>query len=78
MTHTLIFDIGKTNKKCFLFDENYQEVWKEYVRFDEIKDEDGHLCDNISEIENWMITTFQKVISLDQFNIKAVKLCPCK
>ena len=72
MTHTLIFDIGKTNKKCFLFDEDYQEVWKDYVRFDEIKDEDGHLCDNIAEIENWMITTFQKVISLDQFNIKAV------
>jgi len=72
MTHTLIFDIGKTNKKCFLFDENYQEVWKEYVRFDEIKDEDGHLCDNIALIENWMITTFKKVISLDQYNVKAV------
>ena len=72
MTHTLIFDIGKTNKKCFLFDEKYQEVWKEYVRFDETKDEDGHLCDNIEAIENWMVSTFQKVISLDQYDIKAV------
>jgi len=61
-----------SDKKCFLFDENYQEVWKEYVRFDEIKDEDGHLCDNIALIENWMITTFKKVISLDQYNVKAV------
>lgn len=31
MSYMLIFDIGKTNKKCFLFDENYQEVWKEFV-----------------------------------------------
>ena len=72
MKHTLIFDIGKTNKKCFLFDENYQEVWKEYIRFDEIKDEDGHLCDNIAEIESWIVTTFQKVINLKKFNIQAV------
>ncbi len=72
MTHTLIFDIGKTNKKCFLFDENYQEVWKEYVRFEETKDEDGHICDDLTAIENWMITSFQKVMSLKEFNIKAV------
>ena len=72
MKHTLIFDIGKTNKKCFLFDENYQEVWKEYIRFDEIKDDDGHLCDNIAEIEKWIVTTFKKVASLKKFNIQAV------
>ena len=72
MKHTLIFDIGKTNKKCFLFDENYQEVWKEYIRFDEIKDEDGHLCDDLSAIKNWILTTFQEVIKLKKFNIQAV------
>ena len=38
---TLIFDIGQTNKKCFLFDENYQEVYKRYQKFPEIKDKDG-------------------------------------
>ena len=31
MSYMLIFDIDKTNKKCLLFDENYQEVWKEYA-----------------------------------------------
>ena len=72
MTHTLIFDIGKTNKKCFLFDENYKEVWKEYICFDEIKDDDGHLCDNLAAIENWMLVTFEKVLSLKKFNIQAV------
>ena len=72
MTHTLIFDIGKTNKKCFLFDENYQEVWKEYIRFDEIKDDDGHLCDNLTAIENWIVATFHKVNRLKKFNIQAV------
>ena len=31
MKATLIFDIGKTNKKLFLFDEEFQQIHKEYV-----------------------------------------------
>ena len=62
MPHTLIFDIGKTNKKCFVFDENYQEIWKEYARFDEIQDEDGFPCDDINAIQKWVIKTAKKLL----------------
>ena len=72
MSHTLVFDIGKTNKKCFVFDEDYNEVWKEYARFDEIVDEDGYPCDDILAIADWVKKTFQKVLDLDGFQILAV------
>ena len=42
-----IFDIGKTNKKIFLLDEQYAIQWESSVKFDEILDEDGFLCDDI-------------------------------
>ena len=38
---TAIFDIGKTNKKFFLFDDDLKEVHQEYQQFDLIEDDDG-------------------------------------
>ena len=35
---TAVFDIGKTNKKFFLFDKDFKEVYKEYTSFKEIED----------------------------------------
>ena len=40
-TVTAVFDIGKTNKKFFLFDKKFKEVHKEYISFEEITDELG-------------------------------------
>lgn len=72
MSHTLIYDIGKTNKKCFVFDEKYQEVWKEYFRFEEIKDEDGFPCDDVLAIGEWVKTTAKKILKNKNFDIKAI------
>ena len=72
MPHTLIFDIGKTNKKCFLFDENYQEVWKAYTRFEEIKDKDGFPCDDVLAIGEWIKTTTKKLLKNKKFDIKTI------
>jgi sugar (pentulose or hexulose) kinase len=41
MNVVAVFDIGKTNKKVFLFNENYQIVWEQSVVFPETVDEDG-------------------------------------
>jgi predicted NBD/HSP70 family sugar kinase len=37
----LIFDIGKTNKKVLLFDQNLKILVEEETRFPEITDDDG-------------------------------------
>ncbi|MEX0361545.1 MAG: carbohydrate kinase, partial [Allomuricauda sp.] len=44
---TAVFDIGKTNKKIFLFDSKFHEVYKEYSQFDQIEDEDGYPTENL-------------------------------
>lgn len=69
---TLIFDIGKTNKKCFIFDDNYQEVYKEYVRFEELTDEDGFPCDDLAAIELWVQDTLQKLMNDDHYDITSI------
>ncbi len=69
---TAVFDIGKTNKKFFLFDEDYQEVHKEYQRFDEIEDEDGHPCDDLRSIQDWIRRVFRRTLNDERFDLRAI------
>lgn len=69
---TAIFDIGKTNKKFFLFDENLEEVYQEYIQFDEIPDEDGYAGDDLGAIEKWVLNTYKKLSTDDRFKIKEI------
>ena len=72
MEVTAVFDIGKTNKKFFLFDKNYQEVFKTYQQFEEIKDDDGFPCDDVFALEEWVTTTFHEALNHPKFKITAV------
>ena len=72
MAHTLIFDIGKTNKKAFIFDKNYQELWKEYARFEELTDADGFPCDDLPAIESWIKSALNKALKEEGFKINAI------
>jgi len=65
-----VFDIGKTNKKFFLFDRNFQQVYKDYIRFDPITDDDGDPCEDLNAIEAWMHHTLEKVLSDPAFNLQ--------
>lgn len=67
-----IFDIGKTNKKCFLFNEAYEIVFEKTTNTTEIVDEDGFQCDNIDELNNWLLGTWKEINQLPQFEIKAL------
>ncbi len=69
---TAVFDIGRTNKKFFLFDENFQEVHREYTRFDEIEDEDGYPTENLSALEIWAKEVFDKMLDSDAYEIEAL------
>lgn len=65
-----VFDIGKSNKKCFLFDEHYEEVHRVYTSFDKLEDEDGFPCDDIAGIERWMKATLGEL--MEQFEIESL------
>jgi L-fuculokinase len=67
-----IFDIGRTNKKLFLFDEHYQLVYEDSTQFQEITDEDGFPCENVDALTSWIRRSFQQVLSEAEFEIKAI------
>ncbi|MGB5667001.1 MAG: FGGY family carbohydrate kinase [Maribacter sp.] len=69
---TAVFDIGKTNKKFFLFDLDYQEVYREYVGFDEIEDEDGFPTENLKALQNWLKEVFARILRMNEFDVKAI------
>ncbi len=64
-----IFDIGKTNKKFFLFNEQYKIVLERTVQFDETTDD---LCENLDELTTWVTHTLHEVLQLKKFDIKAI------
>jgi sugar (pentulose or hexulose) kinase len=68
----LIYDVGKTNKKIFLFDENYNIVHEESRQLPEIKDEDGFSCEDVNALTNWIKTSFNSLAKDERFAIKAI------
>ena len=67
-----IFDVGKTNKKVLLFDEQYKVVYEESKPLEETKDEDGFPCENVVALTDWVKNSFQQLLNEKQFDIKAV------
>lgn len=67
-----IFDVGKTNKKLFLFDESYKIVYEKSARFIETYDEDGFPCENIESLRLSVFDSLAEVFRLKQFIVKAV------
>ena len=67
-----IFDVGKTNKKLFLFDEDYQIVFEKSARFTETVDEDGFPCENIESLRLSIFDSLSEVFRMKEFKIRAV------
>lgn len=67
-----IFDIGKTNKKILLFNEDLEIVSQEEEKFSPAIDDDGHECDDIEKIESWILEKVREIISSENYNLKAV------
>ncbi len=67
-----IFDIGKTNKKLFLFDESYRIVFEKSAQFAETLDEDGFPCENLERLEQFVFDSLKEIFSMQQFEIVAV------
>lgn len=49
-----VFDIGKTNKKFFLFDKDLKEIKQEYINIPPSADEDGFPCEDLNTLTNWV------------------------
>lgn len=67
-----IIDVGKTNKKLFLFDQHYNMIYEQSARFIETVDEDGFPCENIESLSRFVLDSLREVSQNKQYEIKAV------
>lgn len=69
---TAVFDIGRTNKKFFLFDEALNEVKEEYIKFPLIEDEDGYPCEDLEALTNWIKGTVSTICKSTEYQLKGL------
>ena len=69
-----IIDVGKTNKKLFLFDQQYRIVWERTQTLAETIDEDGHPCEDLARLTHWTRTSVAEVLALPQFLVRALNI----
>ena len=67
-----VFDVGKTNKKLFLFDENYNIVFERSARFTETEDEDGDPCENLESLRLSIFDSLREVFRNPAFEVKSI------
>jgi len=67
-----VFDIGKTNKKLLLFNEQYQPIFERSVVLEETSDEDGFPCENLETLSAFIYESFLEELRRDEFDIRAV------
>ena len=66
---TAIFDIGKTNKKFFLFDPDFHEVHREYTHLEPVPDEDGYPSEDLQALTAWMREVFERALAQPRWEI---------
>ena len=69
-----IFDIGKTNKKRFLFDESYNVVEETSSKFEETTDDDGDACENLQALTKWVRDSMDELFQRKDIMVKAVNV----
>ncbi len=67
-----ILDVGKTNKKLFLFDQQYRMVWEKTDSFPETKDEDGYPCEDLKLLDQWVVAAYGELFRVAGSAIRAV------
>ncbi len=68
----LIYDVGKTNKKILLFNEEYKVVFEKSQPFAETKDEDGFPCEDLQQLTAWLNESLAMVLADNRFHVKAI------
>ncbi|MGK6350071.1 FGGY-family carbohydrate kinase [Parapedobacter sp. DT-150] len=67
-----VFDVGKTNKKLFLFNEQYKIVFERSARFTETLDEDGDPCENLESLRLSVFDSLHEVFRKPEFEVRAI------
>jgi len=66
-----VFDIGKTNKKLLLFDEQYRMVLEKSQQLEETTDEDGDACEDLAALTRWVQGSLQEAMTDESLDVRA-------
>ena len=69
---TAIFDIGKTNKKFFLFDRDLNKVHYEYLQLEQTEDDDGFPCEDLNVLGTWMREVMNEALRSAEHSVQAL------
>jgi len=67
-----VFDVGKTNKKLFLFDEEYRIVSEQSESLLPGRDEDGDACEDLPRLTAWIRESLARAMDRPDIRIQAV------
>jgi len=67
-----VIDVGKTNKKLFLFDQDYNIVYERSARFLETTDEDGDPCENLESLRLSVFDSLRSLFNKKEYDVKAI------
>ncbi|MEP7323547.1 MAG: FGGY family carbohydrate kinase [Saprospiraceae bacterium] len=70
--HIAILDIGKTNKKILVFDQDYQVVYEQMDELNETIDEDGFPCEDLGLLISWIMDNVSAILKDPAYAIKAI------
>lgn len=69
---SLVFDVGKTNQKLFIFDANFKVLRREQLTLPKTVDEDGQPAEDLEAIVGWMKQSFERLLNEEEFEIDNV------
>jgi sugar (pentulose or hexulose) kinase len=67
-----VIDVGKTNKKILVFDQDYNIVYERSARFLETTDEDGDPCENLESLRLSVFDSLRSLFNRKDFEVKAI------
>jgi sugar (pentulose or hexulose) kinase len=67
-----VFDIGKTNKKLFLYDHTLQTVFEKSVVLPEIVDEDNFPSEDINALSSFVVNELDAVLEDPRYLVKGI------
>jgi sugar (pentulose or hexulose) kinase len=68
----LVFDIGRTNKKCCVFDEDYRIIFEHAAQLPETVDEEGFACEDVTLLRQWLFEALQLALTAIDTPIQAI------
>lgn len=72
MSATISLDVGRTNRKAFVYDSAYQCLFQEESGVEETVDEDGYPCEDLQALTEWIHEVLNRILRRKEFNITSI------